>query len=276
MRLDVKNQGHLKRWITGLAALPVLIACVASGGVPFALLVGLAVLASLWEYFRIVTPAGTPVLKQPVILMGFAVGPGLCLCAHIGRPEIMAVVLSFNVVICGFLSLLRFARDRTVLECVARQIQGICYIPLPLSLLIMLRSAPEGATWIFLLCAIIFAGDTVALYAGTLWGRHRLSATISPGKTVEGAVAGLAANLAIGLAAKLLLLPEWGWGFCLLFSAAVGAAGQAGDLFESELKRASNLKDSGSLLPGHGGILDRIDALLFAAPVAFGLRISVV
>ena len=275
MGREVKSQGHLKRWITGLAALPVLIACVAAGGISFALLVGLAVLASLWEYFRIVTPAGTPILKQPLILMGYAVGVALIVGAHAGRLEIMVVVLGLNVVVCGFLSLLRFASDRTVLGCVARQIQGVCYIPLSLSLLILLRSAPEGATWVFLLCAIIFAGDTTALYAGTLWGRHKLTPTVSPGKTVEGAFAGLAANLAIGAAAKVVFLPEWGWAACLLFSVAVGAAGQVGDLFESELKRASNVKDSGGLLPGHGGVLDRIDALLFAAPVAFGLRMYV-
>jgi len=79
----------------------------------------------------------------------------------------------------------------------------------------------------------------------------------------------------IGAAAKVVFLPEWAWAACLLFSVAVGAAGQVGDLFESELKRASNVKDSGGLLPGHGGVLDRIDALLFAAPVAFGLRMYV-
>jgi phosphatidate cytidylyltransferase len=272
MGRDGNSQGHLKRWITGLAALPVLIACVAAGGISFTLLVGLAVLASLWEYFRIVSPAGTSVLKQPLFLVGYASGLGLILGAHAGRPEVIAGVLGFNVVIGGLLSLLRFASDRSVLGCVARQIQGICYIPLSLSLLVLLRAAPEGATWVFLLCAVIFAGDTMALYAGTFWGRHKLIPAVSPGKTVEGAAGGLAANLAIGAAAKVFFLPEWGWAACLLFSAAVGAAGQVGDLFESELKRASNVKDSGGLLPGHGGVLDRIDALLFAAPVAFGLR----
>jgi phosphatidate cytidylyltransferase len=263
-----KSQDHLKRWITGLTALAVLIGCVVAGGGLFALFVALAALAGLWEYFRIVAPSGSPAVKQPLILAAHAAGLALILCAHAGRAEMLAVVLGLDVVACGFLALRRFASDRTVLELAARQIQGVCYVPLSLSLLILLRSVSDGVTWIFLLCAVIFAGDTAALYAGTLWGRHRLSPTISPGKTVEGSLAGLA----VGAAAKAIFLPEWGWPACLLFALAVGVAGQAGDLFESALKRASNVKDSGGLLPGHGGVLDRIDALLFAAPVAFGLR----
>ncbi len=272
MVLQTKSQDHLKRWITGLTALLVLIGCVLAGDLPFALLIALAALASLWEFFRIVAPPGTPLFRQPVILLGYAAGLALLLCAHAGRVETISVVLGLNVVLCGFFSLWRFASDRTVLERAARQIQGICYIPLSLSLLILLRSAADGVVWIFLLCAIIFAGDTAALYAGSLWGRHRLSPAISPGKTVEGALAGLAAGLAVGSVAKAFFLPEWGWPACILFSFAVGVAGQVGDLFESALKRASNVKDSGGLLPGHGGVLDRIDALLFAAPVAFGMR----
>ncbi len=275
MVLKTKSQDHLKRWLTGLAALPVLIGCVVAGGLPFTSLVALATLASLWEFYRIVVPPGAPVFKQPVIFVGFAAGLGLILCAHAGRPEAIGVVLGLNVGISGFLSLRRFVSDRMVLECAARQVQGVCYIPLSLSLLILIRSAADGVTWIFLLCAIIFAGDTAALYAGTLWGRHRLSPTISPGKTIEGSVAGLAAGLAVGLVAKALFLTEWSWPACILFSVTVGVAGQVGDLFESALKRASNVKDSGTLLPGHGGVLDRIDALLFAAPVAFGLRMYI-
>jgi phosphatidate cytidylyltransferase len=275
MVLKAKSQDHLKRWITGLTALPVLAGCVIAGGIPFSLLVAGGALASLWEYFRIVSPPGAQLFKQPTLLMGYAAGLGLILCAHAGRAEIMLVVLGLNVVLCGFWSLGRFGSDRTVLERAARQAQGVCYVPLSLSLLILMRSATDGATWVFLLCAIIFAGDTAALYAGTLWGRHRLSPTISPGKTIEGSLAGLVAGLAVGSAAKVFFLPEWGWPACVFFSVAVGVAGQIGDLFESALKRASNLKDSGGLLPGHGGVLDRIDALLFAAPVAFGLRMCI-
>lgn len=276
MTAGAKGQAHLKRWITGLATLAVLIACVIAGGAAFSLLAGLGCLACLWEYVRIVSPPGSRRLTQPMALAGYAAGIGVILAAHAGRADMILAVLSLNGVACGLLSLLRFPSDRTVLDGVARQIQGGCYIPLPLALLILLRSAPDGMVWIFLLCAVIFAGDTAALYAGTLWGRHKLCPAISPGKTVEGALAGLAANLAVGLAGKALFLPDVGWAVALAFAAAVGLAGQVGDLFESELKRASNVKDSGGLLPGHGGVLDRIDALLFAAPVAFVFRMVVV
>jgi phosphatidate cytidylyltransferase len=96
-------------------------------------------------------------------------------------------------------------------------------------------------------------------------GRHKLSPAISPGKTIEGAIGGLVANLVIGAIGKFFFLPGLPWGTALLFFITVGIAGQVGDLFESELKRSSNIKDSSGILPGHGGILDRIDALLFAS-----------
>jgi phosphatidate cytidylyltransferase len=268
-----KGQAHLKRWITGLLALPVLIACVLAGGTAFFLLVAAAGTVGLWEYFRIGAAPGTRALRQPVFLLGYPAGLAVVLCAHTGRAEMIPAVLSLDLMICGFLSLLRFASDRTVLDGVARQLLGICYIPVSLSLLILLRLKPGGTEWVLMLCAIVFIGDTAALYGGTLWGRRKLSPAVSPGKTVEGALAGLAANLAAGAAGKLFLLPDLGWTACLIFAAAVGLAGQLGDLFESGLKRAADIKDSGGLLPGHGGLLDRVDALLFAAPVAFMFRV---
>jgi phosphatidate cytidylyltransferase len=270
-----QGQAHLKRWITGLSVLPVLIVCVVIGGTLFSGLVGLAGLVCLWEYFRIACPQGTRLTAEPILLSGYAGAAALITCGHLARPDLMPVVLTLDVLAAGLVSLFCFPSQRGVVELAAKQIQGLCYISLPLSLLILLRMAPGGMTWIFLLCAVIFAGDTAALYAGTLWGRHKLSPSISPGKTVEGALAGLAANLAVAAAAKALFLPEPGWIACLLFAVAAGGAGQIGDLFESELKRVSNVKDSGGILPGHGGILDRIDALLFAAPVAYVFQLIV-
>jgi phosphatidate cytidylyltransferase len=152
---------------------------------------------------------------------------------------------------------------------VIRQLQGTVYIPVLLSFLILIRAGDVGMTWIFFVLAIVFAGDTSAYYVGSYWGRHKLSPAISPGKTIEGSLGGLAANLAVGAIGKALFFPGLSWATSILFFLAVGAAGQMGDLFESEMKRFSGIKDSSSLLPGHGGILDRIDALLFASPVAY-------
>jgi phosphatidate cytidylyltransferase len=271
MTAEAKGQAHLKRWVTGVVALPVLIGCVLAGGWVFALLVGFAAIACVWEYFRMTRPArGGP--ADAIQAAGFAAAVGLVLLAHAGRADWMAPLLVGDMLLCGVLALREFAADRSVLERTARQIQGLAYIPLPLSMVVLLRATEDGAAWIFLLCAVVFAGDTAALYAGTLWGRRKLCPSISPGKTVEGALGGLAANMVVGAVGKALLIPGLAWGTCVVFALGVGLAGQAGDLFESALKRAAGIKDSGNLLPGHGGILDRIDALLFAAPVAYLVR----
>ncbi|MFO7706654.1 MAG: phosphatidate cytidylyltransferase [Desulfobacterales bacterium] len=263
------RQAHFKRWITGLAGLAVLVVCVVWGGAVLGVLVAAACLLSQYEYFRITCPPGTRTRTDPILVAGYGFGAGLIAAAHAGRPEWLVLVMAFDVMACGLIGVFRFPSDRRVVELVAKQIQGLCYIGLPLALLILLRMSPQGTTWVFLVCAVIFAGDTAALYAGTIWGRHKLSPAISPGKTVEGAAAGLAANLAVAAAGKALFLPEMGWGACVLFALSAGIMGQIGDLFESQLKRVSNVKDSGGILPGHGGVLDRIDALLFAAPVAY-------
>jgi len=133
----------------------------------------------------------------------------------------------------------------------------------------MIRRESDGMTWIFFLLAIIFAGDISAYYVGSYLGKHKLNPAVSPGKTIEGAVGGLIGNLLAGAVGIFFFLPTLPWTTGIVFFLAVGIAGQVGDLFESELKRSSSIKDSGGLLPGHGGFLDRIDALLFASPVAY-------
>jgi len=104
---------------------------------------------------------------------------------------------------------------------------------------------------------------------GSYFGQHKLCPTVSPKKTIEGALGGLAASLGSGALIKHFFLPLLPWGLSLLFFLSINIAGQVGDLFESQIKRVAHIKDSGAILPGHGGVLDRIDALLFAAPVAY-------
>jgi phosphatidate cytidylyltransferase len=118
------------------------------------------------------------------------------------------------------------------------------------------------------LMGIVWAGDAAAYYGGRAFGRHKLAPSISPNKTVEGSIAGLAGSVLAGILLGSWLL-ERQLGFLVLASLAAAIAGQLGDLAESALKRSAGVKDSSSMLPGHGGMLDRLDSLIFAAPVFF-------
>jgi phosphatidate cytidylyltransferase len=136
---------------------------------------------------------------------------------------------------------------------------------LPAFVALLHRIPEHGPDCIVLLLTVSFLGDTGAYAAGRLFGRHKLYPAVSPKKTVEGSIGGLAASAGAALLASLWYLPELPIVPGLVLGLALGALGQAGDLCESLLKRAYGVKDSGRLLPGHGGLLDRIDATLFAA-----------
>jgi phosphatidate cytidylyltransferase len=149
---------------------------------------------------------------------------------------------------------------------------GVPYFALPIASLYHIQRLDPW--WLFLLIAIVWLGDTAAFYVGSRIGRNKLAPTVSPNKTWEGAVAGFATGLAATVAWSLWRLGEVD-GRLLLIGAATAVAAQLGDLVESMIKRGAGVKDSGDLLPGHGGMLDRMDAMLFAAPVfLFGLWIT--
>lgn len=147
---------------------------------------------------------------------------------------------------------------------------GPVYTGLPLAMLLLIDMRPHGSLWIFFLLAVIFAGDTSAYYVGKAFGRHKLSMRISPGKTMEGAVGGLLGSVLAGtLFLRAFPIHRFNLPILVLIL-LLAAAGQIGDLSESLLKRSHGVKDSGAILPGHGGLLDRIDALLFAIPLLYG------
>jgi phosphatidate cytidylyltransferase len=151
-----------------------------------------------------------------------------------------------------------------------RSALGLLYIPLLLGHLVALRLSPFGLERTLGLLAVVWVSDIAQFFIGRAFGRHRLAPSTSPGKTVEGLWGGLLAAALVGwIGAGQAGLPNPGAGAALAF--AVAAFGVAGDLFESHLKRRAGVKDSGSFLPGHGGVLDRFDSLLFAAPGAYWL-----
>jgi phosphatidate cytidylyltransferase len=146
---------------------------------------------------------------------------------------------------------------------------GVLYLGLTLGMLSMTRLLPQGEWLIFFLLLVTWASDTGAYYVGTLYGRHRLAPTISPKKTVEGLVGGLIAAIIAGYIARWWFLPELSGLDCLILAILLTIAGLWGDLAESAMKRTVGMKDSGGILPGHGGMLDRLDSLLFATPVFY-------
>lgn len=260
---------HLKRWITGLIALPILIFLVYTGGIAFAVLVSAAVVLALWEYNRIVLDTALAGVSSFIAGWGYVLGVAIVWAAQWMDAELILSLVAINLLGVALISMFHFKAEPAVLRVVFRQLQGTIYIPVLLSFLVLIRTGDFGMSWILFLLAIVFAGDTSAYYVGSYWGRHKLSPAISPGKTFEGSAGGLAANLVVGAIGKALFFSGLSWPASILFFLAVGAAGQLGDLFESEMKRFSGIKDSSNILPGHGGILDRIDALLFASPVAY-------
>ncbi len=259
---------HLKRWITFLVALPILVFIIYKGGVIFAVVISVVSLLTLWEYFRVVLDTDESMLAG-IPLMAFITAPAIFWIGYTNAFGLVLGLIAINLITCGAVSIVQFKNKPLVLEIVKYQVQGIIYIPLLLLFLVLIRNGTDGMLWLALLLCVIFAGDTSAYYFGTYLGRHKLAPAVSPGKTIEGALGGLAANLAVGAGFKALFLPDLPWVLSIILFLILGITGQVGDLFESELKRTSNIKDSGGLLPGHGGFLDRIDALLFAAPVAY-------
>jgi phosphatidate cytidylyltransferase len=222
----------------------------------------------MWEYFSIVSDAKGKVVSV-IMIIGVLAGALIIIATSGSSFNLVSGIIALNMIICGLISIPQYKTNPNVLETIKKQVQGIIYIPLLLSFLVLIRNQTDGMIWIFLILAVIFAGDISAYYFGSYLGRHKLCPAVSPGKTIEGSIGGLAANLFVGSLVKFFFLPTLPWALSLLFFLVMGIAGQAGDLFESMLKRSSKVKDSGGLLPGHGGFLDRIDALLFAAPVAY-------
>ena len=150
---------------------------------------------------------------------------------------------------------------------------GLIYIPILSSYIVSLRSLSEtsdiGLVWIFLLLTITWCGDTGAYFAGRFFGKNKLFERVSPKKTIEGAIGGYVMALIGASVVKYIALPEVSWLHLVLCTVCINTTGILGDLIESMLKREAGVKDSGNIMPGHGGILDRVDSLLFTAPTAW-------
>jgi phosphatidate cytidylyltransferase len=231
----------------------------------FGALVLVVVGLALAEYAAITLPGRTAVERAPVVAAGVLLALGIYM-----RPEAAAVWITATVVLMGIAAL---ARPGDISGAAARlgiAGFGVFYIGgLAITLALLQRDVPAGPYWVFVAIGVTFANDTGAYFAGRALGRRKLYPSISPGKTVEGAVGGLVGALLFMFVARATFMSGLRFADCWLVALPASIVGPAGDLMESLIKRSAGVKDSGALLPGHGGMLDRIDALLFVAPYVY-------
>lgn len=227
-----------------------------------AMIVGVGMLAN-WEFSRMFERAGVPVLRDAGLVWG-----ALVTLAFV-RPDRTGAALAIVVIGLLVASLDRGPAGPARWQRVAITLLGVCYVNWLLGHTISLRALPDGVHWVLLLVWVTWLGETAAYAVGSLIGRHRLAPGISPGKTIEGAVAQLVVSILAAMTAPGWLFPGLLLRDALVAGILLGLLGQVGDLVESALKRSVGTKDTGHVIPGHGGILDRIDSLLFNAPALF-------
>jgi phosphatidate cytidylyltransferase len=189
-------------------------------------------------------------------------------------PFLIAPVLIFGFALLTTYFLYRYRTLTDVYELLCKHFFGLFYIGFLGAHLSLLRFLPNGAEWLIVASVITASSDTGAYFTGKRFGKRKLCPNISPNKTVEGAVGGILSGVIGATLCASLLLPDVQLLFLLIASAFLVVIGIAGDLTESILKRGTGTKDSGTLLAGHGGILDRVDSLLFVAPVLYYLILS--
>jgi phosphatidate cytidylyltransferase len=295
-QLDGGRTSLLKRIATAVVLIPIVMLLVLRAPVPVLAVVAAAVaLITVHEFLKLTESCGVQPLRLPTYIF---VGLLFLLPAASAAgetPQLSALKfilgLGFACAMAPFL-FLSIAMRRSPMSgaypAAAASAFAFAYIALPMAMLVQLRQQLAGAFWLLYLLLVVWAGDIFAYFVGRSVGRHRMAPRISPKKTWEGAAASLAASLAVGIlffnhALQISsFLLRWGliqrrdglfglekpelWPIILL-TVALNIAAQLGDLVESLIKRGAGVKDSGTILPGHGGMLDRIDALLFAAPL---------
>lgn len=268
---------HIQRWISAVVLIPVILWVVLKGNdLSVALLVSIVAILAMWEFFKMAFNKLDTRVPQSVPFVSFAISIAMISAANYASWPGMLLMLAVNLLFLCVFSLWNFSSRPDFFEIISKQILGIIYIPVSLSLLIFIKKSDQGALWIVWLLIVVFLNDTGAFYSGKFFGRRKLAPNVSPNKTIEGSIGGFAGSVISGFISSVLFFQDLNLALAMMPCAFfIAAAGQAGDLFESAMKRISGIKDSGVILPGHGGMLDRIDGLLFAIPVMYAYQVFV-
>jgi phosphatidate cytidylyltransferase len=262
------SAGLLKRVATTVLVVPPFVWMVSRGPAWLFVAFVLAVAAAAsWELGRLLEPTGR--LGHGWLGVGatVAVAASFATPPHPVLPAFPAIVVT--AVVAAILTAPVWLGTRPATEPVASALLGVFYVGWFLGHAIWLRAFVGGANLVLFLVGVTWAGESAAYLVGSALGRHKLAPLVSPNKTLEGAVAHLAASVAAAAALGDWLLPDWSMRQALVAGAILGVVGQLGDLVESAMKRSAGVKDTSGLLPGHGGVLDRVDSLLFNGPALY-------
>lgn len=270
---EKREEMHLKRWLTAVIAIPIMIFLL--GYAPrwvFYAVIYLVSVVALNEFYSITAPKPSKLIQWTncliTLLLFFFIYRG-------GFYFLPAFIVLWAFVPMTFLVLSGHSPEPESTGEIGKALLGPVYLCLPLAMLMIIDRYPKGNIWIFFLLCVVYAGDTGAFYFGKFFGKHKLSETLSPGKTWEGAVGGVISSFVAATGFHYLLaflntppLYRLDWEIWVLVLVLCVTA-QLGDLAESLLKRNHGVKDSSRVLPGHGGMLDRIDSLLFPIPILY-------
>lgn len=257
---------HLKRIIAALVLTPLFLLLIIKGSyVHYSMLVVVLASLGLWEYFNLIGDRVDRRLRNIGILWGVLLAGGL----FVGSSQVIIAMLTLGFISVCLIRLSKAGDLGTVFQEIGYTFLGPLYVGLLLGHLTLLRATVEGREWTLLLFFTIWMGDVAAFYTGLSIGKHKLYPEISPNKTIEGAIGGIIGCFMVVAAAKIFYMNQLSVVDVAVLSIGIAVMGQLGDLCESMFKRAAGVKDSGNIIPGHGGILDRFDSVLFAAPFLY-------
>lgn len=251
--------------ITAIILLPVVILTILKGGPwVFACLLSLFTFVGMHEYYRMALPG-----RALESWLAATCGGAFIFVPLLGGDRLALACITGLFLAFSLLFLFRIREIDVAARDVAYAALGFLYIPFLLVHLVMLRQTTYGWQWLLVIMLIVMTNDSAAYYTGSAFGKHRLYPRVSPKKSIEGALGGLAGSICGTMLAKFTFFPQLSIGDALLAAIFIGTLGQTGDLFESLLKRSFGVKDSGNSIPGHGGVLDRLDSIIFAAPAMY-------
>jgi phosphatidate cytidylyltransferase len=264
---------HIKRWLSGVIAVPILFAVIFYGSeAVFTAFIIAIIIGAVIEYNRMVFNGGFTWEKGQGLILAILIP----LTIFTGDIRLMLAVITFSVLIIFSVFILRIHNTSFDIIPVSKLVLGFMYIPFMLSHFILLRISADGIIWIFFILVLAFSGDIAAFYVGKSIGKRKLCPLVSPGKTVEGLIGLLIGSILGCIVFRNFFYPALPMIHAVILGFLGGILGQIGDLCESAIKRSSGVKDSGSLVLGHGGLLDRLDCLIFIAPFVYYYRLFVV